>query len=133
MIVIDSSALLALFIGEDGAERIATCIEDAERAIMSAATLVETSIVLNGTRFALLKGDAWLDRLIANERIVIEPVTEYQARIARGAHQRFGKGTGHPAQLNFGDCFAYALAKSLDVPLLYKGDDFSKTDIAAAL
>lgn len=86
MIVIDSSALLALFIGEDDAERIATCIEDAERAIMSAATLVETSIVLNGTRFALLKGDAWLDRLIANERIVIEPVTEHQAQIAREAH-----------------------------------------------
>lgn len=100
---------------------------------MSAATLLEASIVLNGTRFAMRDGDEWLDALIAREDIRIEPVTEIQARVARAAFREYGKGMGHPAGLNFGDCFAYALAKSLDIPLLYKGDDFSKTDIVSAL
>jgi ribonuclease VapC len=133
LIAIDSSALVALFIGEVEAERIAACIDDADGRLLSAATLVEASIVLNGTRFTLLDGDEWLDRLIMRQAIRIEPVTQMQAQLARDAFRNFGKGTGHPAQLNFGDCFAYALAKAMDVPLLYKGDDFAKTDIAAAL
>lgn len=133
MIAIDSSALLALFIGEDDAEKIAACIDDADERVMSAATLVEASIVLGSTRFAVVDGNAWLDALIARQDIKIEPVTEVQAQIARNAFRTFGKGTGHPAQLNFGDCFSYALAKAMDVPLLYKGDDFVRTDIASAL
>jgi len=133
LIAIDSSALVALFIGEDDAEQIAACIEDADERIMSAATLVEVSIVLGDTRFASSDGNAWLDRLIARQNIRIEPVSELQAQLARDAYRRFGKGTGHPAQLNFGDCFAYALARAMDVPLLYKGQDFAKTDVASAL
>ena len=72
------------------------------------------------------------DDLVKEARIVIEPVTEVQARIAREAYRDFGKGSGHPAKLNFGDCFAYALAKTTGEPLLFKGDDFIQTDIIPA-
>jgi ribonuclease VapC len=74
-----------------------------------------------------------MDYLIADMGIVIEPVTEQQARIAREAYRDFGRGSGHRAKLNFGDCFAYALAKALNEPLLYKGTDFSHTDVMPAL
>jgi ribonuclease VapC len=73
------------------------------------------------------------DELIREAQLVVEPVTEAQVFIAREAYQRFGKGRGHAAQLNFGDCFAYALAKSMEEPLLFKGADFSQTDIASAV
>ncbi|HEY6425342.1 MAG TPA: type II toxin-antitoxin system VapC family toxin [Pseudonocardiaceae bacterium] len=73
-----------------------------------------------------------VDDLVTKARLVIEPVTADQAAIARAAYRYFGKGSGHPAQLNFGDCFAYALAKSADEPLLFKGDDFSSTDLLPA-
>ncbi len=112
---------------------IAACIEDADACVLSAATLFESSIVLSVVRFAQVDGNAWLDGLIVRQDIKIEPVTEMQAQIARKAFREYGKGTGHPAQLNFGDCFSYALAKAMDVPLLYKGTDFAKTDIASAL
>ncbi len=133
MIAIDSSALIALFRGEDGSDLIAAQIAVADDCLLSAASLVETSMVLNGTRFALQDGDEWLDRLIARQGIRVEPVTEVQAQLARDAFRTYGKGTGHPAQLNFGDCFSYALAKAMDVPLLYKGQDFARTDIASVL
>jgi ribonuclease VapC len=74
-----------------------------------------------------------LDEFLHDAAIRIEPVTETQARIAREAYRDYGRGSGHPAQLNFGDCFAYALARDLREPLLYKGADFSHTDIASAL
>lgn len=74
-----------------------------------------------------------LDALLERAAITIEPVTEDQVRIARQAYRDFGKGSGHPAQLNFGDCFAYALAKDKGAPLLFKGDDFSKTDVTVAV
>ena len=73
------------------------------------------------------------DELIAAAGIVIEPVTAGQARIARDAYRDFGKGSGHAAGLNFGDCFAYALAKATGEPLLFKGDDFSRTDVTAVV
>jgi len=73
-----------------------------------------------------------VDDLLSEARIVIEPVSEAQARIARDAYRDFGRGSGHPARLNFGDCFAYALAREKSEPLLFKGDDFSHTDIAPA-
>jgi ribonuclease VapC len=73
-----------------------------------------------------------VDDLLAAAQIVIEPVSPAQARIAREAYRDFGKGSGHAAGLNFGDCFAYALARATGEPLLYKGDDFSHTDVAAA-
>lgn len=105
-------------------------LEDNQPTI-SAATVLETSIVLR-TRHKELAMDRELDDLIA-AALSVSDVTADQIRIARDAHLRYGKGMGHPAQLNFGDCFSYALAKSLDVPLLYKGQDLAKTDIRSAL
>jgi ribonuclease VapC len=73
------------------------------------------------------------DDLVREAQLIVEPVTEAQARIAREAYRDFGRGSGHPARLNFGDCFAYALARSMSEPLLFKGDDFAHTDITPAL
>jgi len=98
---------------------------------MSAASYLEAAIVVDGNRIPLVSRR--LDDLIRDASIVIEPVTETQARIAREAYRDFGKGSGHPAQLNFGDCFAYALARDRGEPLLFKGDDFSNTDLKSAL
>ena len=80
-------------------------------------------------RFPNPRASVRFDELISNLGISIEPVTAHQAMIAREAHRRFGQGSGHPARLNFGDCFAYALAKDLDEPLLFIGQDFIHTDV----
>ena len=97
---------------------------------MSAANYLEAGIVVDANRNPLLSRR--LDDLIAQTEIEVEAVTPQQADIARAAYRDFGKGSGHPAGLNFGDCFAYALAKSMREPLLFKGDDFSHTDVAIA-
>lgn len=106
---------------------------DADLLLLSAANLLEASVVLSGIRSTLEVGDEWLDRLLAEQNVVIEPVTAAQAQLARLAFRMYGKGRGHGAALNFGDCFSYALAKSLDAPLLFKSGDFSMTDIRPAL
>ena len=90
---------------------------------MSAATYLECGIVVDGSKKA--KASANLDALIRRLNIEIAPLTESQAKLARQAYRDFGKGSGHPAKLNFGDCFAYALAMERGEPLLYKGDDFA--------
>ena len=95
---------------------------------ISAANYLEAAIVVDANRNPLLSRR--LDDLIVQKEILAEPVTLEQAKIARAAYRDFGRGSGHPAQLNFGDCFAYALAKSTREPLLFKGDDFSHTDVA---
>lgn len=101
---------------------------------MSMVTLVETSMVIAGKQLASpAVTDAWLDDFIRDSEIVAVPATLDHAHLARLAFRQFGKGMGHPAQLNFGDCFAYALAKSLDAPLQFKGGDFAKTDLRPAL
>jgi ribonuclease VapC len=92
---------------------------------------VELSLVLRGRKTG--GSDAQIDAFLTEMNIGIAAFTADQARIARDAHARFGKGSGHPAQLNFGDCFSYALAQALDAPLLFKGADFSHTDIRPAL
>ena len=97
---------------------------------ISAANYLEAAIVVDANRNPLLSRR--LDDLIVQTEILAEPVTLEQANIARAAYRDFGKGSGHPAGLNFGDCFAYALAKSMREPLLFKGDDFSHTDVAIA-
>jgi len=133
MIVVDSSAVIAIFRQEDDAERYARSIATDDDPVMSAANLVETSIVLRGLKkIAPEKAERWLDDFVKAAGIRIEPVTADQARMARSAHLRFGKGTGHGAGLNYGDCFAYALAKVMDAPLLCKGHDFPLTDIVVA-
>ena len=97
---------------------------------MSAASYLESGVVLDSRRDPVLSRS--LDDFLDIAEVEIEPVTAEQARIAREAYRDFGKGSGHPAQLNFGDCFAYALAKSTDEPLLFVGLDFSHTDVTAA-
>jgi ribonuclease VapC len=94
--------------------------------LISAASVVEAGIVAEA-RVGVLGGDR-LDKIIVELGLEIEPVTADQARIARSGYRSFGKGN-HPAGLNFGDCFAYALAKAAGLPLLFKGDDFAKTDV----
>ncbi|HXL12523.1 MAG TPA: type II toxin-antitoxin system VapC family toxin [Bradyrhizobium sp.] len=130
MIVVDSSAVIAIFRQEGDAEDYARSIAADDDPIMSAANLVEISIVLRGLKkIAPEKAERWLDDFMKAAGIRIESVTPDQARAARSAHLRFGKGTGHSAALNYGDCFAYALAKAMDASLLCKGNDFPLTDI----
>jgi ribonuclease VapC len=107
-----------------------TLLVSAQPKRMSAANYLEVGIVVDADRNPLLSRR--LDDLIARKEIVVEPVTFEHAEIARAAYRDFGKGSGHPAGLNFGDCFAYALAKAMREPLLFKGDDFSHTDVAVA-
>jgi ribonuclease VapC len=129
--IIDTSALIAILRDEPDAPTFARAIQDATDPRLSAANFVEAAAVMDGSRDPVVSRR--FDELIAAAAIVIEPVTERQARIAREAYRDFGKGSGHPAQLNFGDCFAYALARDSGEPLLFKGDDFTKTDVAVAL
>jgi ribonuclease VapC len=97
---------------------------------MSASTYVELSIVADGWKNPNLSRR--VDELIEHFRIMIEPFTVEQAKIARQAYRDYGKGSGHPAGLNFGDCFSYALARDKREPMLWKGDDFGHTDIRSA-
>jgi len=129
--IIDTSALIAILRDEPDAPTFARALESATNLRLSAASFVEAAAVMDGSRDPVVSRR--FDELIAEAAIIVEPVTERQARIARDAYRDFGKGSGHPAQLNFGDCFAYALARDAGEPLLFKGGDFSKTDIAPAL
>jgi ribonuclease VapC len=128
--IIDTSALVAILRDEPEARRFAEAIETARERRISAATYVEVGAVIDGARDPV--ASRLVDALLAAAGIVIEPVTEAQSRVAREAYRDFGKGSGHAAGLNFGDCFAYALAKATGEPLLFKGDDFSHTDVVAA-
>jgi ribonuclease VapC len=101
------------------------------RSGASAATFLETAIVIDSRRDPI--AGRRLDDLLRAANITIEPVTEQQAHISRQAYRDYGRGSGHPAQLNFGDCFAYALARTTGEPLLFKSDDFRHTDIAPAV
>lgn len=129
--IVDSSAVVAVVTTEPDFRAYLAALLRADRVRMSAATFLETSIVLDRHRDPVM--GRRLDRLLTTVAAVIEPVTEEQARIARAAHRDFGRGSGHPARLNFGDCFAYALATERGEPLLYKGDDFGHTDVRSAL
>jgi len=129
--IVDTSAIIAILYREPKGTACLEALEQSSDIRFSAASLLEASIVRE------TKGDAVgtedLDQLLLDFHISIEPVTEVQARIARQAYRRFGKGSGHPACLNFGDCFAYALARDRNEPLLFVGNDFSQTDIRPAL
>jgi ribonuclease VapC len=124
--VVDTSALVAIFAGEPERLRFIEAIEGAEVRLISAGTIVETSIVLDARYGA--EGLRLFDRFRERAGIDLVDVDEQQAREARQAYSRFGKGR-HPAGLNFGDCFSYALAVTSGEPLLYKGDDFAQTDV----
>lgn len=128
--VVDSSALLTILFAEPDAARYASAIESDTIRLLSAASLLETAIVIE-SRYGPL-GSRKLDELITAAQIEIEPVTTEQVALARVAYRTYGKGQ-HPASLNFGDCFPYALAKFTGEALLYKGNDFSQTDILSVL
>lgn len=130
MIVVDTSALIAILRNEDDAARYARALVDAERCLMSAVSRLEAGMVLIG-RGSLDAADD-LDRLVQRVAIEVAPFDDEQAALAREAFSRYGKGR-HPAALNLGDCASYALARSRGLPLLFKGNDFSRTDIAGAL
>ncbi len=134
MIVVDTSAVVAIFRQEPDAALYAQRIADDGQPVMSAASVVETSLVLRGLkRITAEQAEQWLDEFLLTAGIHVEQVTAEQVQFARRAHIQFGKGTGHPAGLNFGDCFAYALARARGEALLFKGDDFSQTDVLAAV
>ncbi|MGB2605915.1 MAG: type II toxin-antitoxin system VapC family toxin [Candidatus Sulfotelmatobacter sp.] len=128
--VIDTSAVVAILRQESGAESLLRRLTAAGSRRISAASLLETAIVLEGKSGE--RGGEQLDLFLARAQIEVAPVTVEQVRIARKAWRRYGKGSGHAAQLNFGDCFSYALARSLGEELLYKGADFAHTDVARA-
>lgn len=128
--IIDTSAVLAILFAEDDAQRYASAIARAEVRLMSAANYLEAGIVVDNQIGAT--AGRQFDALVSRADVRVEAVTREHADIARQAYLDFGKGN-HPARLNFGDCFAYALSKSAGLPLLFKGDDFSKTDILPAL
>ncbi|MDA8320173.1 MAG: type II toxin-antitoxin system VapC family toxin [Actinomycetota bacterium] len=129
--IIDTSALIAILRAEPDASQMAHAIERARTRRISAANYLEAAVVIDGSRDPI--ASRRFDELVQTAELRIEPVTHDQARIARDAYRDFGKGSGHMAGLNFGDCFAYALAKSAGEALLFKGDDFSHTDITPAL
>ena len=125
--VVETSAVLAILLDEPEAAEFAQLIEDDPAPLISAASVFEAGIVLLSRHGPDARGD--LQEFLAQGGLQVEPVTAEQADLALEAYQRFGKGR-HPAGLNFGDCFAYALCKATGQPLLFKGQDFSLTDIA---
>ena len=130
MIVVDTSALVAILRGEADAGRFAAAIADADPALVSAATVAETGIVMLGRH-----GQEGVDKvhaLLREGKFQVESVTEDHAELAIDAYDNYGKGRGRKAKLNLGDCFSYALAKATGSPLLFKGADFTHTDVVAA-
>jgi ribonuclease VapC len=128
--IVDTSAVLAVLLGEGEAEAFMELLLKSDVCLMSAVSFVEASIVAE-----MYGGDGavrQLDAFMRTAGIAIEPVNEEHALAARQAYSDYGKGR-HAAGLNFGDCFSYALAKVSGEPLLFKGSDFQKTDVAAAL
>ena len=126
--IVDSSAMVAMLRREPEARAMFSALTDEGSGSISAANFLETAIVVDGNRDPVLS--ARLDAMLAKLKVAIEPVTEAQAKLARQAYRDFGKHSGHPARLNFGDCFAYALATERGEPLLYKGDDFAAAGMA---
>lgn len=128
MILADTSALIAIIQNEPEAENFGTCVTAASAVAVPASCYLEACMVLRRRP----GGRADLDRLLALASMTFIPLDEAISRLAADAFTRYGRGTGHPAALNFGDCIAYATAMHLDCPLLFKGDDFRHTDVKAA-
>jgi ribonuclease VapC len=129
--IVDTSAIIAILKDEPDYDKYSEAmLLSLKQVQMSAASYLEAGIVFDAANDG---GDDALEALIKDLRISISSVTADQAITARAAYRQYGKGSGHPAQLNFGDCFAYALAKDSGEALLFKGSDFSQTDVVAAL
>jgi ribonuclease VapC len=127
--IVDSSTIIAILRDEPDAAAMAEALQEAPIRRISAVTYVEAAVVADNDRNPLLSRR--FDGLVRDAQMLVEPVTARQAELARQAYRDFGKGR-HKAGLNLGDCFAYALAKEMDEPLLFKGDDFCHTDVEAA-
>jgi ribonuclease VapC len=130
-VIVETSAVIAIVRREPERDDFLAALDRSPTNRLSAASYVEAAIVVDGSRDPALS--RYLDELLAVSNITVEPVTERQARIAREAYRDYGKGSGHSARLNFVDCFAYALARDRNEPLLFKGDDFRHTDIRPAI
>jgi ribonuclease VapC len=130
-VILDSSAVVAILRNEADSSIFSQAIEDNPIRRISAASYLEVCIVIASGRNPTV--GRRIDEFFHEAEVVIEPVTTEQALIAREAYRDFGRGSGHPAKLNFGDCFAYALAKAKREPLLCKGDDFVHTDVKMAV
>jgi ribonuclease VapC len=130
-VIVDTSAIVAILRREPDADRYMDALGGAAAPRMSAGTYLETAIVVDANRDPVLSGR--LDDLLSAVSMSVEPVSRQHADLAREAYRNFGKGSGHAAGLNFGDCFTYALARATGEPLLFKGDDFSHTNVASAL
>lgn len=128
--IVDSSALVAIALAQSEARELLATLLAGPSPRISAANMLETYLVIDrrGEQAKLA-----LQQALTPIGIIVEPVIEAQIEIARDAWRKFGKGSGHPAQLNYGDCFAYSLARMLDQPLLFVGNDFAQTDIKPAL
>lgn len=129
--IVDTSVLIAILKNEPDASLYAEALARPDRKRISAANFVEASIVVDSNRDPILSRR--FDDLLIMAGVEIESVCPEQARLARAAYRDYGKGSGHGAALNYGDCFSYALAKITGESLLYKGDDFAQTDLASAL
>lgn len=129
--IVDTSAVIAILRDEPDAGLYADALGAARAPAMSAGTYIEAAIVVDSNRDPVLSRR--LDDLLTAAQVQVQPVSAQHTEIARQAYRDFGKGSGHPAGLNFGDCFAYALARAGNQPLLFKGDDFIHTDIVPAL
>ena len=129
--IVDTSAIVAVLRDEPDAESFAQAIAGAGIRRVSAVNYVEAAAVIDGSRNPI--ASRRFDDFFSEASFTIEEVTVEQAKIAREAYKDFGKGSGHPAQLNFGDCFAYALAKAMSEPILFKGQDFNHTDLTLVL
>ena len=129
--IIDTSAIIAILRDEPDAMSFARAIAEATNRRVSAVNFVESAVVIDASHDPI--ATRRFDDFVKEANISVESVTADQAQIARAAYRDFGKGSSHPAGLNFGDCFAYALAKTLAEPLLFKGSDFAHTDIVSTL
>jgi len=127
--IIDTSAIVAILRNESDAAFFARAIADASNRRVSSVNYVEAAVVIDASGDPI--ASRRVDDFFKAARISIEAITQTHAQIARDAYRDFGKGSGHPAKLNFGDCFAYALAKDMNEPLLFKGNDFAHTDITS--
>ena len=130
MIVVDSSAVVTILCGEAEAELFSDIMEAGDARDMSAANMLETSMVMHNRLGAIAHQS--VDEFITDADVEFVDVTRRTADIAFGAFRRFGKGAGRPSVLNFGGCFSFALAQELNLPLLFEGNEFSQTNIQAA-
>jgi ribonuclease VapC len=129
--IVDTSAIIAILRAEPDWRLYASAMTQADRRSLSAGTYLEIAVVLERLKLSVLSPQ--VDEFLEEFNISIEPFSAEHARIARQAYRDYGRGSGHPANLNFGDCFSYALARTRREPILFKGDDFVHTDLRPAI